>query len=101
MKYKCSNNLLDVGIIYANDANKERARAIVANAARLGVQNLIVSSMDARQFARLGQRFDRVMLDAPCSGTGIVAKDPSVKTSKVSATTFLSFKQATQLLTLL
>lgn len=70
-------------MLFANDSVAERAKTVSANAARLGVHNLAVSSMDAREFGHMGVRFDRVLLDAPCSGTGIVSKDSTVKTSKV------------------
>ena len=49
---------------------------------RLGAQNVIVSAYDAREFPRVMGGFDRVLLDAPCSGTGVIAKDPTVKTNK-------------------
>ena len=39
-------------------------------------------SADGRDFPRIMGGFDRVLLDAPCSGTGVIAKDPSVKAEK-------------------
>lgn len=72
----------NTGMILANDANKDRCRAIVGNLHRLGVTNSIVCSNDGRKIPDIQKGFDRCLLDAPCSGTGVIAKDPSVKTSK-------------------
>lgn len=49
---------------------------------RLGARNVVVSNYDAREFPKPMGGFDRVLLDAPCSGTGVIAKDPTVKTNK-------------------
>ncbi|KAL8730101.1 MAG: hypothetical protein Q9166_004300 [cf. Caloplaca sp. 2 TL-2023] len=72
----------NTGILFANDSNKTRAKALIGNIHRLGARNTIISSHDARSFPRIIGGFDRVLLDAPCSGTGVIAKDPSVKTNK-------------------
>lgn len=72
----------NTGSIFANDNNKDRTKALIGNIHRLGVKNTIVCNHDAREFPRVIGGFDRVLLDAPCSGTGVVAKDPSVKTNK-------------------
>ncbi|RZF47497.1 hypothetical protein LSTR_LSTR007424 [Laodelphax striatellus] len=72
----------NTGTLFANDVNKERARAIVGNFHRLGVINSVICSYDGRKFSEVLKGFDRVLLDAPCSGTGVISKDPSVKTSK-------------------
>ena len=73
----------NTGTIFANDPNKARAKALIGNIARLGVKNAIVSSCDALEWPKLMYSgLDRVLLDAPCSGTGVIAKDPSVKTGK-------------------
>ena len=72
----------NTGSIFANDSNKDRTKALIGNVHRLGVKNTIVCNYDAREFPRVIGGFDRVLLDAPCSGTGVIAKDPSVKTNK-------------------
>ncbi|PKS09712.1 hypothetical protein jhhlp_004333 [Lomentospora prolificans] len=73
----------NTGLVVANDPNKDRAKSLVANVYRLGCQNVVVSNHDAREFPKaLGITFDRILLDAPCSGTGVISKDPNVKTNK-------------------
>ncbi|NXA53252.1 NOP2 methyltransferase, partial [Nothocercus julius] len=80
----------NTGMILANDSNAERLRSVVGNLHRLGVTNAVVSNCDGRQFPKVSSYqpwgvlggFDRVLLDAPCSGTGVISKDPAVKTNK-------------------
>ncbi|KAL2176068.1 NOL1/NOP2/sun family-domain-containing protein [Thermothelomyces heterothallicus CBS 202.75] len=72
----------NTGVIFANDPNKSRAKGLIGNIHRLGARNVIVCNYDAREFPRVIGGFDRVLLDAPCSGTGVISKDPSVKTNR-------------------
>ncbi|KAF1942087.1 NOL1/NOP2/sun family putative RNA met [Clathrospora elynae] len=75
----------NTGVVFANDANKDRAKGLIGNIHRLGVRNTIVCQYSALEFPRVMGGFDRVLLDAPCSGTGVIAKDASVKTNKTEA----------------
>lgn len=72
----------NTGVLFANDANADRIKAVVGNFHRLGVVNAVVSCEDGCKFGSIMQGFDRILLDAPCTGTGVVSKDPSVKISK-------------------
>ncbi|KDQ18088.1 hypothetical protein BOTBODRAFT_29402 [Botryobasidium botryosum FD-172 SS1] len=74
--------LQNTGIVFANDANKARTKSLTANVHRLGCKNVVVCSYDGREFPKVMGGFDRVLLDAPCSGTGVISKDASVKVNK-------------------
>ncbi|KAJ6455678.1 NOL1/NOP2/sun family RNA met [Mycena sanguinolenta] len=72
----------NTGVVFANDANKARTKSLTANVHRLGCKNVVVCSYDGREFPKVMGGFDRVLLDAPCSGTGVISKDASVKINK-------------------
>lgn len=73
----------NTGVIYANDPEKKRTKGLTANIHRLGVRNAIVCNYDGRDLPKVVHpRADKILLDAPCSGTGIVSRDPSVKSTR-------------------
>mmetsp|Transcript_10461 Transcript_10461/g.15936 ORF Transcript_10461/g.15936 Transcript_10461/m.15936 type:complete len:548 (+) Transcript_10461:75-1718(+) len=67
------------GTVVANDLKAQRQKATVANLHRMGVKNAIVCCYDGRKIPKIMRGFDRVLLDAPCSGLGIISRDQSVK----------------------
>ena len=73
----------NTGVIFANDVKKERLRALQFNVQRLGISNVITTNYDGRKITKAINNFDRVLLDAPCTGLGIISKDHSIKANKV------------------
>jgi len=77
-----SQMMNNTGTVIANDYKLERIPALKFNLLRLGITNAIVTNYDGRKFPKIMKNFDRVLLDAPCTGTGIISRDPSIKTSR-------------------
>lgn len=96
----------NTGVLYSNDANRERIRGLNGNIqrlfvlkdyilcslffnfrlfSRLGVTNTIVTNLDGLDFPKTVGGFDRVLCDAPCSGLGVISRDPRIKVSKTVA----------------
>mmetsp|Transcript_8801 Transcript_8801/g.24828 ORF Transcript_8801/g.24828 Transcript_8801/m.24828 type:complete len:753 (+) Transcript_8801:84-2342(+) len=76
----------NTGSIVANDLKPDRQKATVANMHRLGVRNVITCAYDGRKLGKLWpNKFDKVLLDAPCSGLGVISRDPSVKVQRTMA----------------
>jgi NOL1/NOP2/sun family putative RNA methylase len=70
------------GTIIASEISANRCRILRSNLARMGVKNAIVVNKDSRNISSLGLEFDKVLLDAPCSGSGIIVSDKSRKKTK-------------------
>jgi len=65
------------GAILANEYSASRVKVLHANISRCGISNVALTHFDGRVFgAALPECFDAILLDAPCSGEGVVRKDP-------------------------
>ncbi|MBI4450459.1 RsmB/NOP family class I SAM-dependent RNA methyltransferase [Candidatus Woesearchaeota archaeon] len=67
------------GLIVANDITGDRLAALGINLQRMGVINTVVTQMKGERIRDL--QFDKILLDAPCSGTGTIRK--SLKTIRM------------------
>jgi len=66
----------NAGLLVANDVKGDRLAALGINMQRIGSYNHITTLMQGEKFADAGVMFDRILLDAPCSGTGTIRKSP-------------------------
>ncbi|MBS3137533.1 NOL1/NOP2/sun family putative RNA methylase [Candidatus Woesearchaeota archaeon] len=69
----------NTGVLIANDYKGDRISALGINLQRCGLSNHIITLMQGRYFK--GFQFDKILVDAPCSGTGTIRK--SLKTLRI------------------
>jgi len=66
------------GILIANDKTTGRVIILKSNLQRLGARNTIVTRHPGQYFGRFNNAFDKILLDAPCTGFGAIRKDWSI-----------------------
>lgn len=67
------------GLLVSNDISNSRARALLKNLELFGISNICVTSEAPKKLAdTFGAFFDRILVDAPCSGEGMFRKDPDL-----------------------
>ena len=67
------------GLLVSNDISNSRAKALLKNLELAGVSNLCVTSETPEKLADVfGPFFDKILVDAPCSGEGMFRKDPDL-----------------------
>ena len=66
------------GLLVSNEIFRKRAAILSENVERFGVQNAIVTNHSPQELSpKFPQYFDKIVLDAPCSGEGMFRKDPA------------------------
>ncbi|MGN0157602.1 MAG: RsmB/NOP family class I SAM-dependent RNA methyltransferase [Brotaphodocola sp.] len=67
------------GLLVSNDISNSRARALLKNLELFGIPNICVTSEAPEKLAdTFGAYFDKILVDAPCSGEGMFRKDPDL-----------------------
>ncbi len=71
------DQLMGQGALVANEINPARARVLSRNLERMGILNAAVTNESpARLAEKLPQAFDKILVDAPCSGEGMFRREP-------------------------
>ena len=69
--------LKGTGLIWSNEYVRARVQPLISNIERMGIKNAVVSSAHPEELCtRLEGYFDKILVDAPCSGEGMFRKEP-------------------------
>ncbi len=63
------------GLIVANETIRSRSNILMENIAKWGNDNVIITNNDPKDFEKFENYFDVIVIDAPCSGSGLFRKD--------------------------
>jgi 16S rRNA (cytosine967-C5)-methyltransferase len=76
--------LSNTGSVTSLDLHKHKVKLIKEHANRLGLSNIHAFTLDARKAPEEfeGQQFDKVLVDAPCSGLGVIRRKPDILLKK-------------------
>ncbi len=76
-----ASKMASKGLLVSNEINAKRAKVLSSNIERMGITNTVVTNNSPKDFEKkFDNFFDKILVDAPCSGEGMFRKDPeSVK----------------------
>ena len=77
-----AGNMENRGEIIAIDIHQHKIKLIETNMKKLGIDIIKATVMDARNVNKQGRKFDKILVDVPCSGYGVIRKKPEILYSK-------------------
>ncbi|WP_459499808.1 16S rRNA (cytosine(967)-C(5))-methyltransferase RsmB [Bacillus sp. C1] len=79
-----AERLKGTGQVMSLDLHPHKVRLIEQQAKRLGLENVVTKALDARKVQEhfASESFDKILVDAPCSGFGVIRRKPDIKLGK-------------------
>lgn len=76
------------GVLIANEYSHSRAKSLINNLSRHGISNSVVTIQEGSKFT-YPSKFDKILLDAPCSGDGLIVSQPNVRPKKTLENSYI------------
>lgn len=75
---RLGEDLKGEGLLIANEISENRAKALLRNIERMGIKNCVILNETPEHLAvNFNAFFDKILVDAPCSGEGMFRRDPN------------------------